>query len=53
MFHNGGQIEDVGLHDGDMYLDLGDDSIETIETELKHLVSEAVRNRLSKEWIKN
>lgn len=31
-----------------MYVDLEDDSIKTIETELKHRVSEAVRNGLSK-----
>lgn len=49
VFHNGGQIEDDGLDDEDMYIDLGDDSIEVIETELENQVAEALGNGLSSE----
>lgn len=48
MNRNGGRIENDGLNDGDTYVDLEDDSIEIIETKKEHLVSEAVKNSLSK-----
>lgn len=47
VFQNGGRIEDEGLDDEDIYVDLGDDSIKDIETELEDHVSEAVKNGLS------
>lgn len=47
-FHNGGQIEDDGLDNKDVYVELGDDSVEDIECKHKNPVSKAVKIGLSK-----
>lgn len=53
VFLSDGQIENDGRGDGDTYADLGDDSIEEIESELEKHVCEAVANGLlKKEGIK-
>lgn len=48
VFHSSGQIEEDGLEDEDVYVDLGDDRIEDIEDELQKRIAEAVSNGLSR-----
>lgn len=48
VFHNNGQIEDDGLEDGDVKVDLRDDQIEDIEEELKECIAEVVKMACSK-----
>lgn len=48
VFHNCGQIEDNGLRDEGVFVDLGNDRMGNIEDELRKGIAEAVDNGLFK-----
>lgn len=47
VFHNGSEIEDDGLQDDRLYVDLGDDPLEVLEIEPQKRIEEAHQNGLS------
>lgn len=46
VFHCGGQFDDDGLNEDDVYVDLGDDSARGVEKELEMKIEEAKSNGL-------
>lgn len=49
VFHNGEQIEDDGLEENDVYVDLGDDVEKDVEKEIAERINEAKTKELSEE----
>lgn len=52
VFHNGGQVEDDGLHDKDVYVDLRANLLEDIEIKLTEFVTEGHQKILSNKKVK-
>lgn len=46
-FHSGGQFEDDGLNDSEVYVYLGDDPMEKVDKKLDERIKEVVENDLS------